>query len=707
MLGDSSITDEMLVRRQVLLESFISLPDNKLCPHIDLRKFGLSTGSAVTNITVQELAGIHPQMTSLNLSHCDQVTDVGMWAIAMHSLLLQKLYIDACDKITNVGIRSLSLRCSALLVLDLSNCPLVDDLTLTAIASGSWQHLRDLFLRNCVKVSDNGVAKLAQGQVNLRVLDLTGCSSVGEYGDRGLREIGGNLTHLRSLLFSAARRVEDSGILSITTGAGSTASAGGCKQLEELFLSGCENVSKKGLRSMMRHLHGLRTLTLRGCHKLNDTEVTESFRSAMLQLNTIANSSPSLSGIITSTPQKKQKKSNPVVSPSSYPNTNNSNNKEFSEEVPDAMKTKLSVFPALTSLHLMDCPQLSDRGVAAFCQQIGSQLMQLSLIDCKALTDYTGMIIGGFCTKLRELDLTNCGHFSDSVVHTLAPRVSCLTLLRLDGNRNITTRGLLTHIGKELEFVEMATKWLGYSPRGQGHAGGVEQLIAEKEALVIETNGAIKIQSMVRRKFALRIYWARHRSRLLNVVIPWFQAHVRGYLQRAKFKLVKDQIYRIRMATRIANMFRICKSVSVCAYILGSMAQASNNHRIHIEDYVARQNRLKKMRKKRLEFLLVKCACIIQKVYRARRGRLIVLRRRNSLANERLKKAKIQARIELLARTIQRIVRGHAARRKVWLMLEERRLAEERARVLARAGRLIQRIARGKVGRMRAVRRRK
>ena len=164
----------------------------------------------------------------------------------------------------------------------------------------------------------------------------------------------------------------------------------------------------------------------------------------------------------------------------------------------------------------------------------------------------------------------------------------------------------------------MATKWLGYSPRGQGHAGGVEQLIAEKEALVIETNGAIKIQSsktlihwnivfyqhthfivhtilnvntyttlwtVVRRKFALRIYWARHRSRLLNVVIPWFQAHVRGYLQRAKFKLVKDQIYRIRMATRIANMFRICKSVSVCAYILGSVAQASNNHRIHIEDY--------------------------------------------------------------------------------------------------------------------------
>jgi hypothetical protein len=50
------------------------------------------------------------------------------------------------------------------------------------------------------------------------------------------------------------------------------ASGGGCKRLEVLTLSGCENVSKKGLRSVMRHLHCLRTLTLRGCRKLNDTE---------------------------------------------------------------------------------------------------------------------------------------------------------------------------------------------------------------------------------------------------------------------------------------------------------------------------------------------------------------------------------------------------------------------------------------------------
>ena len=79
----------------------------------------------------------------------------------------------------------------------------------------------------------------------------------------------------------------------------------------------------------------------------------------------------------------------------------------------------------------------------------------------------------------------------------------------------------------------------------------------------------------------------------------------------------------------------------------------------------ARLKRLEKLRKKRLQFLIVKCTCIIQKVFRASRGRIVAKRRRNDLANERLKKAKMQARFEVLARRIQRIVRGHAARRKV------------------------------------------
>ena len=186
--------------------------------------------------------------------------------------------------------------------------------------------------------------------------------------------------------------------------------------------------------------------------------------------------------------------------------------------------------------------------------------------------------------------------------------------------------------------------------------------------------------TVIRRKFALRIYWARYRSRLLNVVIPWFQAHVRGYLQRVRFRLVKEQIRRIRMASKIANAFRT---------------------------FWARKKRLEKLRKHRLQLLLIRSACLIQRVYRAHKGRQRLQRRRNQLANERLLAAQEQALRELTARKIQRMLRGFVARRRVFRLLEEKRRAEEIARIRARASRWIQRIARGKLGRMRAERRRR
>ena len=301
------------------------------------------------------------------------------------------------------------------------------------------------------------------------MLDLTGCTDVGEYGDRGLREVGGNLTKLRELHFADARRVEDSGILSITMGAGSTgtfqylqialldrnrkyiASGGGCRELEVLTLSGCENVSRKGLRSMMRYLQALRRLTLRGCRKMTDADVEDSLRSAAMQLNaeSASSSSPVLSVPTSSvSPQKKQKSrgSNESKAISSL-SISQRNQLDL-----DGMVGRLQVFPALTSLHLLDCPQLSDRGVAAFCRQIGGQLLQLSLVDCRGLTDYCGMVIGGLCPRLRELDLTGCGQFGDAAVTAVASRVSCLTMLKLDGNKRVTTRGLLTHIGKTVFY---------------------------------------------------------------------------------------------------------------------------------------------------------------------------------------------------------------------------------------------------------------
>jgi hypothetical protein len=71
--------------------------------------------------------------------------------------------IVGCEKVTNVGIRSMSLRNSHLVTLDLCDCLLIDDICLTIVAGGAWK-LQYLYLRNCARISDNGIVRIAQGE---------------------------------------------------------------------------------------------------------------------------------------------------------------------------------------------------------------------------------------------------------------------------------------------------------------------------------------------------------------------------------------------------------------------------------------------------------------------------------------------------------------------------------------------------------------
>lgn len=98
---------------------------------------------------------------------------------------------------------------------------------------------------NVTGITDNGVSKLAQGLCTyLKVLDLVGCQQIGDFGDRGLKEIGSNCCNLRELYYSNARRIEDAGIHAIVAG---------CPYLEVLALAGLHNMTKKGLKSLCKY----------------------------------------------------------------------------------------------------------------------------------------------------------------------------------------------------------------------------------------------------------------------------------------------------------------------------------------------------------------------------------------------------------------------------------------------------------------------
>lgn len=601
---NQDISQEGLRNMKLMIANFCRIEDGSLRTDVNLRQYGMDTGDAITNVLVQELSTIHPNILKLDMTNCKMVNDVGIWAIARHCVKIQELILFGCDGITNVGIRSLSLRCSDITVLDLSFCHLLDDISLTIIAGGSWK-IKHLYLRHCTRISDNGLSRIAQGLGgSLEILDLRGCNNVGEFGDRGLKEIGAHCEKLKDLFVPDAKRIEDGGLIALATG---------CHKLEHLTLSGCESITRKGFKNFCKNISNLKIFSITGCRKLADMDM-DFFRESKL-------------------PQ------------------------------------------TLTCLELRRFERLTDRGVAVIAKHMGGTLHELSLQENVHLTDYSAMIISNMCGNLRRLNLTSCGNFTDDSVHSIATGLTCLTTLKLDGNNRIRTRALLRHANNDLEFAEMATHWLGYQPKANA-----EKMIHEREVFNIQTAQAIKIQSIIRRKFAERVFWERHRDKLVNVIIPLFQAHVRGYLQRKRFALIRTQIRRIRMVIKIQARFRAFLE----SKRLGTKLKNIRN--------MKRRN---------------KYALLIQRYFRGSKGRQIALAVRVLAANKRMLEAKEQARREVKATYIQKIFKGFKARKLAAYLTEQERLRRERAALELKCTLLILRIAHGKLGRMRAQARRR
>jgi hypothetical protein len=253
-------------RRRVnaMLRTFCEESDCEFKKDIDLHQYALDTGESVTNATVQELCIIQPNLTRLDMSHCEKITDASLWAIARHCTNIRCLVLSGCHQITNIGLRSLSLRCGQLETLDFTGCHLLDDLGLATVAGGCF-NLTTLLLKNCSSITDTGIGRVAKACSKLKVLDMHGCTRVGEFGDHALKEIGAFCCQLRVLDLMGCRHVHDNGLSAIAVGCGNN--------LEVLRLSGCDGVTGTGLKALSKHCLKLHTLELVGCLLIGDRDV--------------------------------------------------------------------------------------------------------------------------------------------------------------------------------------------------------------------------------------------------------------------------------------------------------------------------------------------------------------------------------------------------------------------------------------------------
>ncbi|XP_019808431.2 F-box/LRR-repeat protein 15 [Bos indicus] len=139
----------------------------------------------------------NPQLRSVALAGCGQLSRRALGALAEGCPRLQRLSLAHCDWVDGLALRGLADRCPALEELDLTACRQLKDEAIVYLAQRRGAGLRSLSLAVNANVGDTAVQELARNCPELQHLDLTGCLRVGSDGIRTLAEYCPALRSLR------------------------------------------------------------------------------------------------------------------------------------------------------------------------------------------------------------------------------------------------------------------------------------------------------------------------------------------------------------------------------------------------------------------------------------------------------------------------------------------------------------------------------
>ncbi|XP_023615584.1 F-box/LRR-repeat protein 15 [Myotis lucifugus] len=139
----------------------------------------------------------NPQLRSVALAGCGQLSRRTLGALAEGCPRLQRLSLAHCDWVDGLALRGLADRCPALEELDLTACRQLKDEAIVYLAQRRGAGLRSLSLAVNANVGDAAVQELARNCPELEHLDLTGCLRVGSDGVRTLAEYCPALRSLR------------------------------------------------------------------------------------------------------------------------------------------------------------------------------------------------------------------------------------------------------------------------------------------------------------------------------------------------------------------------------------------------------------------------------------------------------------------------------------------------------------------------------
>jgi hypothetical protein len=123
----------------------------------------------ITDDKLLKIIKLYHNLTSLDLSDCKRITDVGL--AHLRSLPLQNLNLSDCNRISNIGLYYL--KTLPLQILDLSYCKFITNDGLSYLSS---LPLQQLSLAYCNNITDAGLAHLSS--LPLQHLNLYDCHNI-------------------------------------------------------------------------------------------------------------------------------------------------------------------------------------------------------------------------------------------------------------------------------------------------------------------------------------------------------------------------------------------------------------------------------------------------------------------------------------------------------------------------------------------------
>lgn len=629
--NNNTITDnENMKSYHALLLTFLSetQSDHSLSTNINLQEFSRHSGHTITDKILQQIVIIQPYIEKLDLNHCEEVTDVGVWYVAKNcSMTLQQLNLIGCNKITENGIRSLSLTCSKITRLDFTDCNFITDEVLTCIAGGGWK-LKTLILKRCKNISDTGISRIAKVCINLELLNLEDCSNVGELSKSSLRDIGNNCKLLRYLNLNRCKRVTDDWMKAI---------AHGCQQLEKLYIEKYDDISGNTIKELCNHSSNLSLLSLKRCKNICDEDM-------LYFHNSVCNTS--------------------------LANLTLSGSKLLTDGGISALCRSLS--KSLYSLNINECNLITDLSILMIAN-LCPNIYHLDVSKCPKLTNETLSIIG---RKLQKLTVLKVDHNKNITIQFLLITMNQLRFVDI-------AQSWYGYQPKEnaKELMKQHDEFILQTI----HAIKIQSIIRRKKAYQIYKNKyRLRYMTLIIPYIQayIRGYLQRKRWKVLQYHIQLIksiiliQACYRMFRMKKRYKEYKKKqkelLYSNKMIIKIQNKYRQYRSIkriqkkrNIYASIRLNEAKRYARYEItaifiqkHYRSYLARKTMNKLYIEKEIALQVQKkqiyCIEILQRLIRGYLGRLE--------ARKRLKVIEEDTKQWYCILNIQRVFRGYLGR---------------------------------------------